>query len=96
MCRLCESFEHVLWGCYFATEVWGESRLKLPFFPYPTWDFMEVIWEIRDKKPEVDWECFAVTAWGLWNHKNVVRHGGQRKIATRLIRDAEEFVMEFH
>lgn len=95
-CGMCESPEHGLWSCSFAAEVWGESRLKLLFIPYPTKDFMEVVWEIRDRKPEVDWECFTVTARGLWNHRNTIRHGGQRKTATRLIRDAEELLKEFH
>lgn len=43
LCGQCESSEHMLWGCNFAAEVWGESRLKLPFIPYPTKDFMEVV-----------------------------------------------------
>ncbi|XP_065615736.1 uncharacterized protein LOC136061642 [Quercus suber] len=53
-CGICESVEHVLWGCKFTAEVWGESRLKLPLIPYPTEEFLEVVWEIRDRKPDID------------------------------------------
>ena len=57
--------------------------------------FLEVVWEIRNRKPEVDWELFVATAWGLWNQRNTVKFGGQRKSALRLCRDMEEYVKEF-
>ena len=60
-CGQCESVEHVLWGCKFAAEIWRESRLKLPLIPYPMEEFLEVVWEIRDRKPETDWELFVAT-----------------------------------
>ena len=56
---------------------------------------MEVVWEIRDRKPETDWELFVATTWGLWNQRNTIRHGGQRKTAHKLTRDMEEFLREF-
>ena len=40
-CGQCESVEHVLWGCKFVADVWGESRLKLPLLPYSTEEFLE-------------------------------------------------------
>ena len=94
-CGQCESVEHVLWGCIFVAEVWGESRLKPPLTPYPTEEFLKVVWEIRDKKPETDWELFIATAWGLWNQRNTVRHDGQHKTAQRLTQDMEEYLREF-
>ena len=95
-CGQCESVEHVLWGCKFAADVWGESRLKLPLLPYSTEEFLEVVWEIRNRKPEIDWELFVAMAWGLWNQRNTVRFGGQRKTAHRLCQVVEEYVKEFH
>ena len=71
------------------------SRLKLPLLPYPTDEFLEVVWEVRNRKPKVDWELFVATAWGLWNQRNTVRFGGQRKTTHKLCRDVEEYVKEF-
>ena len=61
-CGLCESTGHVLWGCKLATEVWGASRLKLPAIPNQPQEFIDLVWEIRERKPSIDWETFAVTA----------------------------------
>ena len=61
-CGQCESVEHVLWGCKFAVDVWEESRLKLPLLPYSTEEFLEVVWEVRNRKPEIDWKMFVATA----------------------------------
>ena len=64
-CGMCESVGHVLWGCKVAADVWGASRLKLPAIPNQTQEFLDVVWEIRERKPDIDWETFAVTAWSI-------------------------------
>ena len=92
---MCESTGHILWGCKLAAEVWGVSRLKLPAVPNQPQDFLDLVWEIREAKPGIDWETFAVMAWSLWNHRNALKHGGQRKDACRIIKEVAEYVKEF-
>ena len=65
LCGCCEMTGHALWGCKLAGEVWGNTRLKLPFFEITPRDFIDVVWETKLKKPEIDWELFAITAWSL-------------------------------
>ena len=78
-----------------AADVWGASRLKLPAIPNQTQVFLDLVWEIRERKPDIDWETFAVTAWSIWNHRNALKHGGQCKDAGRIIKDVAEYIKEF-
>ena len=61
-CGLSESTRHIFWGCKLAAKVWGASRLKLPAIPKQPHEFLDLVWEIRERKPGIDWENFAVTA----------------------------------
>nr|XP_023872391.1 uncharacterized protein LOC111985003 [Quercus suber] len=47
------------------------------------------------KKPNLDWELFAVKAWSLWNHRNVVKFGGQCKNAARITKEVADYMKEF-
>ena len=93
-CDLSESSGHILWGCKLASKVWSESRLKLTSFPNQMQEFIELVWEIEERKPDIDWELFAVMAWSLWNHRNAVKHGGQRKNAARITKEITEYMKE--
>ena len=73
----CETLGHILWDCIFAKEVWSETKIKLPALPKPMNVFLNLVWEIVDSCPNVNWVLFAVTAWSLWNNRNSVIHGGQ-------------------
>ena len=59
-CGLSESSGHILWGCKLSLEVWSESRLKLPYILGQMQEFIELVWDIIEKKPNIDWELFAV------------------------------------
>ena len=59
------------------------------------WEFIELVWEIKVKKPNIDWELFAVTTWSLWNHRNVVKFGGQCKNAARITKEVADYMKEF-
>ena len=76
MCRLEETSGHALWSCRMAEDVWCGTRLKLPYFQDPLRDFIDIVWEIKERCARVNWELFATTVWGLWNNINQVRHGG--------------------
>lgn len=76
LCGYIETSRHTLWGCKFASLVWGNTKIKLPSFEMTPRDFIDILWEIKNKKPELNWELFVVTAWSLWNNRNAVRHGG--------------------
>ncbi|KAK9984335.1 hypothetical protein SO802_033860 [Lithocarpus litseifolius] len=91
---LSESSGHILWGCKVALEVWDVTRLKLPLIQNPPRDFIDIVWAIREEKLEIDWELFAITAWSLWNHRNLVRPGGQCKEARRIAKEASNYTKE--
>ena len=76
-------------------EVWGVSRLKLPAIPNQPQEFLDIVWEIKERKLDNDWENFAITAWSLWNHRNALKHGGLRKDVGRITKEVSECVKEF-
>ena len=64
-CDVCgenERSSHVLCGCKTTKEVWGATKLKLPFLPESHMEFLDIILEIRERCLKVDWELFAITA----------------------------------
>ena len=94
LCGGCETFGHILWGCKVAGEVWSNTRLKLPSAVVTPRDFIDVVWEILSRRPEIDWELFAVIAWSLWNNRNLVRHGGKSKSLDLIVREVAAYTME--
>ena len=78
-----------------AAEVWGASRLKLLAIPTQPHEFLDLVWEIRERKPGIDWETFVVTAWCLWNQRNALKHGGQCKDVGCILKEVAEYVTEF-
>ncbi|XP_075640630.1 uncharacterized protein LOC142612416 [Castanea sativa] len=96
-CDLCgnnETLGHILWGCTAAAEVWSATNLKLPSLPEPHLDFLNIMWEIRERWPVVDWELFAITMWSLWNNRNSVRHGGRSKRYDVIVKEVADYVKE--
>ena len=81
-----------MWGCNVAAELWSGTKIKLPSLPEPHMDFLDIVWEIPENRPGVDWDLFAVTAWSLWNNRNSVRHGGQSNRHDVIIREVAEYL----
>ena len=94
VCGCCETTGYALWGCKVVEEVWRNTRLKLPFFEITPRDFIDVVWETKLKKPEIDWELFAITAWSLWCNRNSVCHGGKCKAADLIVREVSAYAKE--
>ncbi|XP_075655070.1 uncharacterized protein LOC142625269 [Castanea sativa] len=94
LCGKWETSGHVLWGCNLVGSVWGNTKIKLPIFEPSPREFIDIVWEIKAKKPEIDWELFAVTAWSLWNNRNSVRHGGRSKTAKVIVREVAAYADE--
>ena len=42
----------------------------------------------------MNWDGFAITAWGLWNNKNAVRHGGVCKQGKTIAGEAQKYKLE--
>lgn len=57
-------------------------------------EFLDIMWEIRDRCPRVDWELFAITAWKLWNNRNNIKHGGKNRSVEGIVKEAEEYAKE--
>lgn len=96
-CDLCgnnENSGHIPWGCTAAAELWSATNLKLPSLPEPHLDFQDIMWEIRERCPVVDWELFAITVWSLWNNQNSVRHGERSKRYDVIVKEVANYVKE--
>ncbi|XP_075674992.1 uncharacterized protein LOC142644220 [Castanea sativa] len=87
LCGISESSGHVQWDCKLAVDVWKETRLKLPRFQNPQRDFIDVVWRLRDARSELDWDCFATTAWCLRRNRNSVKFEGRCKEAKAIARE---------
>ena len=68
--------------------------MKLPLLPETHLDFMDIVWEIRERCLEVDWELIATTGWSLWSNRDKLRHEGKGKTATEMVGFAVEYVKE--
>ncbi|KAL0006735.1 hypothetical protein SO802_008237 [Lithocarpus litseifolius] len=75
-CALCG---HILWDCQYAKGVWNGTKIKLPWMQEPLHEFIDIVWEIMESYPNVDWILFAVTAWSLWSNRNSAIHEGKSK-----------------
>lgn len=68
--------------------------MKLPYVPNHMQEFIELVWKVKERKPNIDWELFVVMACSLWNPRNAVKHGGQSKNATRITKEVTEYMKE--
>ena len=94
LCGSSETSGHILWDCKFAKEVWSGTKIKLPDLPEPAPEFLNLVWEVMDSHPNINWVLFAVTAWSLWNNRYTVIHGGQSKGQKGLIKSVAAYVEE--
>ena len=94
LCGQRETSGHILWGCQYANAVWSGTKIKLPWLQDPINDFVDIVWEIMNSHPQVDWTMFAVTAWNIWNNRNLVIHEGECKGNGVLIRVVADYVHE--
>ncbi|KAK9985180.1 hypothetical protein SO802_034705 [Lithocarpus litseifolius] len=74
--------------------VWNGTKIKLPWMQEPLNEFIDIVWEIMESYPNVDWILFAVIAWSLWSNRNSVIHEGKSKGHEVLIRSVADFVEE--
>ena len=96
-CDLCggeENSGHILWSCKAAKEVWRATSLKLPSLPDFNLEFVDIMWEIMERFPMVDWELFSITAWSLSNNRNKHRPGGRTKQSDQIVKEAVEYAKE--
>ena len=77
-----------------AREVWSNTRLKLPMLEVIPRDIVDIMWDFLERRLGMEWELFAATAWGLWNNRNKVRHGGKCKSPELISREAAAYLGE--
>ena len=93
-CGGCESSGHALWDCYVAAEVWREVGVNLPVLKQPMKNFVDVVWSFKERDGVSDWELFAITAWMIWNNRNVFKHEERGKDPKRIAMEAREYAKE--
>ena len=97
-CDICgerETSGHILWSCVTAKDTWKELKIRNANQIPPLEAFIDVFWWLREHDGIGDWEVFATAAWGIWNNRNVIRHGGQGKQGRTIALDARRYVEEF-
>ena len=55
-------------------------------------EFLNLVWEVMESHPNINWVVFAVTTWSLWNNRNTVIHGGRCKGQEGLIKSVAAYV----
>ena len=96
LCGLCETSGHALWGCKFASEVWKNGGLptKVRDQLRCSKEFIDVVWRLKEDKSIQDWERCAVTAWKIWNNRNVFKHEGLCKQPKQIAEEARNYTEE--
>ena len=75
-------------------EVWKEVELGLPVPNQPIRDFVDVVWALKERKVDLDWDLFAITTWLIWNNRNSFKYEGKCKEARRIAKEARDLGQE--
>lgn len=75
-------------------EVWKEAELGLPVPNQPIRDFVDVVWALKERKVDLDWDLFAIMAWLIWNNRNSFKYEGKCKEARRIAKEARDLGQE--
>ena len=75
-------------------EVWKEVELGLPVSNQPIRDFVDVVWALKERKVDLDWDLFAITTWLIWNNRNSFKYEGKCKEARRIAKEARDLGQE--
>ena len=75
-------------------EVWKEAELGLPVLNQPIRDFVDVVWALKERKVDLDWDLFAITTWLIWNNRNSFKYEGKCKEARRIAKEARDLGQE--
>jgi hypothetical protein len=79
-CPIClraeETVVHVAWACPVASDVWGESRIRLQKSVNGEYNFTQVFMDVISRCENEEVELFAVLARRLWLRRNDYVHGG--------------------
>ena len=93
-CGESESSGHALWGCVIAKETWAETKFRLDKLIQPPKEFLDMVWLLLESPREMNWDAFAITAWGLWNNRKAVRHGEVCKRGKTIAGEAQKYELE--
>lgn len=75
-------------------EVWKEAELGLPVPNQPIRDFVDMVWALKERKVDLDWDLFAITTWLIWNNRNSFKYEGKCKEARRIAKEARDLGQE--
>jgi len=101
MCEICkeasEMTGHVLRSCSKAQEVWGCSKVTMRVAKIEGVSFLDIIWQllmIYGGSDEVAARVITI-AWALWNNRNEMQNGGERKSGQGLVQLAMEYLAKY-
>ena len=75
-------------------EAWKEAELGLPVPNQPIRDFVDVVWALKERKVDLDWDLFVITTWLIWNNRNSFKYEGKCKEARRIAKEARDLGQE--
>ncbi|XP_050251532.1 uncharacterized protein LOC126698394 [Quercus robur] len=81
-------------GCVIAKETWAETKFRIDKLIHPPKEFLDVVWLLLESPGDTNCEAFAITAWGLWNNRNAVRHGEVCKRGKTIAGEAQKYELE--
>ena len=101
ICEACgeqvESISHLFWFCERAKEVWSSCKLSFPFEILPSWNYIDVIWQLQkweESRPGL-LERTVMISWGIWKNRNDFRHGGRLRSGQAVTRSSLYLLEEF-
>ena len=101
LCKSCgnapESTCHIFWFFDSVKEVWASSKLIFPFEINPSWKFIDMMWKLQKWSTMCPGlvERTIMVCWGIWKHRNEVRHGGVRRTGSAIVRSSLRMLDEF-
>ncbi|PON66229.1 hypothetical protein PanWU01x14_110950 [Parasponia andersonii] len=90
-----ETTIHVLVSCQAAKEVCWNSWFWPKMLNRSWRSFVDWAMEMKNSLSKIDLETWYILAWMLWGEKNDVVRGHHPKTASRILEDAELWLLEF-
>jgi hypothetical protein len=91
-----ESVLHAFWYCKAATQVWKYTFLYNVYKDWKEPSFLDLFNHVATEFSKDELDCFAVTAWWIWKHRNEANFGQVKFSGANLAAKAHDWMLDFH